>query len=411
MNSRHFLFLQGMQSSFFRRVGCLLEKDNCRVSRINLCLGDWIFWNKKNSYNFTGHYSEWYDYIEKFYDEKQITDIVLVGEQRKYHKEAIEAARKRDIRVIVTDFGYLRPDWIALEQDGMHGNSRLPRDINTITAMNENLPVLSLDKIYSDSEIQIIINDMVYSIATIIDFIFFPHYIRSDMRKSPMKEFFFSCIKWIKLVLFFNKKKKFINLIKSGTSPFYLFAMQLEHDFQIVAYSQYNDLTEPLRETIKSFAENCSDDISLVVKNHPCDFATKNWRKIVHSLACEYRVQDRVFFIDGGTSIDIFLKRCRGLITVNSTSGIRAIQLHCPVKALSGSIYNMNGLTYQGDLDQFWSNSHRPDAGNVDAFINVIAAKLHVRGVFFKEPGMSNGIKEFADKLSRQDIGIDYLPK
>ena len=72
-------------------------------------------------YEVITRYADWYDYIEKFYDEKEVTDIVLVGEQRKYHKEAIEAAGKRGIRVIVTDFGYLRPDWIALEQDGMHG--------------------------------------------------------------------------------------------------------------------------------------------------------------------------------------------------------------------------------------------------------------------------------------------------
>ena len=33
--------------------------------------------------------------------------------------------------VAVTDFGYLRPDWIVLERDGMGAESRFPRDPDT----------------------------------------------------------------------------------------------------------------------------------------------------------------------------------------------------------------------------------------------------------------------------------------
>ena len=48
-----------------------------------------------------------------------ITDLVLLGEQRPYHRPAIALARARGIAVAVTDFGYLRPDWVVLERDGM----------------------------------------------------------------------------------------------------------------------------------------------------------------------------------------------------------------------------------------------------------------------------------------------------
>ena len=61
-------------------------------------------------------------------ERERITDLVLLGEQRPYHKVAIAAAKARGIAVTVTDYGYLRPDWIVLERDGMGAESRFPRD-------------------------------------------------------------------------------------------------------------------------------------------------------------------------------------------------------------------------------------------------------------------------------------------
>ena len=58
----------------------------------------------------------------------QITDLVLHGDRRPYHIIAAEEARARGIAVIATDLGYVRPDWLTLEYDGMTTYSRFPRD-------------------------------------------------------------------------------------------------------------------------------------------------------------------------------------------------------------------------------------------------------------------------------------------
>ena len=67
----------------------------------------------------------------------------------------------------------------------------------------------------------------------------------------------------------------------------------------------------------------------------------------------------------------------------------------------------MPGLTFQDSLDDFWKNAKKPDQSNVSAFINVVASKLHIRGVFFNEPGMSNGINDFAEKLYSRNVGFE----
>jgi capsular polysaccharide export protein len=406
MKDAHFLFLQGMQSSFFKRVGDNLTAKNCRVSRINFCLGDWIFWSGKNSVSFRGRISDWKDYIDSFLDANGVTDIILVGEQRKYHDAAIIAAKERGIRVVATDFGYLRPDWIAIELNGMNGSSLLPRNIEQIHQINNNLSQVDLGPVFDDGEIKRIFCDLVYSFSTLVDVLFFPYYVQSDMRPQPAKGLFYSFIKWGKLLINYSSTKKFVDLVGEGETSFFLFAMQLEHDFQIVKYSHYNDLIEPIEEVVYSFSKLGNNESKLIFKNHPCDLGIRNWKVIIAQLAMKYGIDDRVYFIDGGVSLDKLLKNCSGLVTVNSTSGLRSLQLGCPVKSLSSAIYSMPGLTFQGDLDDFWEKPIKPDQNNVAAFVNVIASKLHIRGLFFNEPGMSGGIRDFADKLVSRNVGI-----
>ncbi len=406
MKDAHFLFLQGMQSSFFKRVGDNLTAKNCRVSRINFCLGDWLFWSGKNSVSFRGRISDWKDYIDSFLDANGVTDIILVGEQRKYHDAAIIAAKERGIRVVATDFGYLRPDWIAIELNGMNGSSLLPRNIEQIHQINNNLSQVDLGPVFDDGEIKRILCDLVYSFSTLVDVLFFPYYVQSDMRPQPAKGLFYSFIKWGKLLINYSSTKKFVDLVGEGEASFFLFAMQLEHDFQIVKYSHYNDLIEPIEEVVYSFSKLGNNESKLIFKNHPCDLGIRNWEVIIAQLAMKYGIDDRVYFIDGGVSLDKLLKNCSGLVTVNSTSGLRSLQLGCPVKSLSSAIYSMPGLTFQGDLDDFWEKPIKPDQNNVAAFVNVIASKLHIRGLFFNEPGMSGGIRDFADKLVSRNVGI-----
>lgn len=395
-----------MQSPFFKRVGKWLEGRNCRVSRINLCMGDWVFWSGKNSLSFRGKQSEWPDYIKTFMAENAVTDLVLVGEQRKYHKTAVQVAQDSGIRVIVTDFGYLRPDWIALEREGMNGNSLLPRDIREITALNRQIPVVSLDPLYTDSEVKMIVNDLLYCCSNLFNPVFFPYYRRSDMRPNPVKGYCYSILKWLKLMYHYKETKRFVDRIEAGHVNYFLVAMQLEHDFQIVSYSKYRDMVDPLREIIASFSKHCSGDCDLVIKNHPRDLGIRRWQTMIDQFSREFGVAGRVRFVDGGTSIDKCLMHAKGLITVNSTAGLRALQLGCPVKNLSDAIYGMQGLTYQGSLDEFWANPERPDRDNVAHFVNFIASKLHIRGVFFKEPGLNHAVDACARKLYHQDVGV-----
>ena len=136
---RSVLFLQGPISNFFDRLGRALIARGHSVHRINLHLGDQLFW-RLPAVNFRGHFDEWRGFVGAFLDRHAVTELVVHGDRRPHHLIAAEEARARGIAVIATDLGYLRPDWITVEYDGMSSYSRFPRDPAAIRELAERLP-------------------------------------------------------------------------------------------------------------------------------------------------------------------------------------------------------------------------------------------------------------------------------
>src|ERR1700729_3979962 len=81
---RSFLFLQGPQSSFFEQVGRALRARGHRVHRVNLNLGDRLFWRLPAT-DYRGRFEQWPKFIAALLEERRVTDLVLLGDRRPYH--------------------------------------------------------------------------------------------------------------------------------------------------------------------------------------------------------------------------------------------------------------------------------------------------------------------------------------
>ena len=101
----------------------------------------------------------------------------------------------------------------------------------------------------------------------------------------------------------YKNTRNFVARLASGELNHFTFAMQLEHDYQMISYSDYDDLLEPLKEVVQSFALYSTPDTHLVIKNHPGDFGIRNLKNDVSLLAQKFKVEHRVHFIDGGTTV------------------------------------------------------------------------------------------------------------
>jgi len=115
-------------------------------------------------------------------------------------------------------------------------------------------------------------------------------------------------------------------------------------------------------------------------------------------------LQGRVHYLRGG-NLDDLVRASQGMVTVNSTAGMRAVQLGRPLKALGQAIYDVPGLTFQDSLDQFWTSATPPDATLVADFLKALAGSVLIRGVFFEKSGRRHAVAEAAQRLLDGTVG------
>ncbi|QYU67519.1 hypothetical protein J4558_21800 [Leptolyngbya sp. 15MV] len=405
---RRFLFLQGPITPFFARVAQGLAARGHAVRRINFNLGDRLIWPRAAGpfEDYRGRPEAWPAFIADRLDRHAITDVVLLGEQRRHHRAAIAAAQARGIAVTVTDFGYFRPDWITLERDGMGGDGRFPRDPAAIRALAQGLPPADLSRRFTDSFPRQAARDVTYHVAAMLPGRF-RHY-RSHHLHHPFRTYWGIGLRLLRRGA--ERAEGARAIAACAGHPFWLFAMQMETDFSIRAYSPYPDMTTPLREAIGSFARHAPAEGRLIVKVHPLDPCIRPWGRIVPRIAAEAGVAARVHVAHDGKADDMLIA-ARGMITVNSTLGLRAIVLRAPVKALGQAVWDVPGLAHQGPLDRFWAGGAPPDPALRLDFLAALQAFTQVRGVYYAPEGLAHAVAETVERLATGRVGVPLPPR
>lgn len=401
---RTFLFLQGPISPFFPRVADAIQAadPNARVLRINLCFGDWLMWRRPGAVNFRGTPKEWPAFIEDFIKREGVTDILLLGEQRGYHLDAKRAARRHGASVIATDFGYLRPDWISFEFDGLSGASRFPRDPKAIRALAAHLPEPDLTTQFQDPFWASARPDIIYHLSSCFLWFTHPGY-RTHHIHHPIMTYLGSALRMLLQKGRTRRATAEIEAAEARTGRTFVFPLQIARDFSIRAYSPFNGLEAPIRKVIASFAGHARPDDRLILKVHPLDPGLTNWKRKIDAVAAEHGVGDRVVYIDGG-DLGQLIRIADGVVVVNSTVGLLSLQMKTPTLALGTAIYDLPGMTAQDGLDAFWQAPPTPDASLVADFVKAIAGTIMVRGTFYSEPGLSAAVEGATARLLEQSV-------
>jgi capsular polysaccharide export protein len=183
--------------------------------------------------------------------------------------------------------------------------------------------------------------------------------------------------------------------------------MQMENDFSIRAYSRFDGNDSAIAEVVGSFARGAAADAHLLVKVHPLDPGLKRWGRRIRRIAAAAGVAGRVHFHGGALPMDEAILACRGVLTINSTLGVRAIALGRATRVLGQALYDVPGLVWQGSTDAFWQEAPPPDAGLAEAFLRAVAGCLHVRGGYYARPGLDTAV---AATVRRLHLDVINLP-
>ena len=376
------------------------------MRRINISLGDELFWRLPAT-NYRGSLSNWRGFLAGYLGSETVTDIVLFGDCRPYHRVAISLAAHRRIQVHVCEEGYIRPNWITIERGGVNGYSSLPRDPETIRALAAELPE-PIEASFQGSFARRALWDVSYNLANMLGR---PVYI--GYRRHRPNHVLVEYAGWFKRL---SRRKRTVAHAEAEAAKalghpggYYLVPLQLDSDYQIRVHSRYAVLGEFLDEVFSSFAKHAPPEPELLVKVHPLDNGLINRPAQVAELAAKHGIAGRVRCIEGG-HLPTLLEHTLGVVVVNSTVGLTAVEVGRPTLALGTAIYNVPGLTFQHGPDRFWTEGTPPEQELFRAFRKLVVHRTQVNGGFFCNTGVGLAVRNAAQRLEAEKPYWHFAP-
>ncbi len=380
-DSRHVLLLQGPIGPFFSRFSEDLEQRGFTVTKINFNGGDRFFYRRRGAIDYTGKLDDWESWLERLVANRQITRLYLFGDCRAYHRIACEVARRNRIRVFVFEEGYIRPNFITLEEGGVNGRSRMLYEPLNIGNIPKELPaenqqpkkVFLLTAVYS----------MIYYWASAARKDRFEHY-----RHHRPFEWFSEGTRWIRSglrKLMYARRERHVleTVLSEFENNYFVCPLQVHCDMQVVVHSEFNSIEHFIGEVLASFRQHAPSNKAIVFKHHPMDRGYTDYTMLFANLVAELGLQGRVFYVHD-VCLPTLLRSAQGTVLINSTVGMSSLFHGTPVKAMGKAVYDIPGLTVQLSLDDFWNKNMSVDNDYFQAFRAFLIMRNQLNGNLYR---------------------------
>jgi capsular polysaccharide export protein len=386
----------------FRRLGQELIRSGHTVYKVNFNGGDRLFWRLPGGIDYRGSIEAWPDTLRAILTDKNVSDVVLFGDCRAHHVQATAVCRELNIRVHVFEEGYIRPDWVTLELDGVNGHSRLPRDPEWYRQRAAMLPPVPEHKQVPSSFRRRALEGLAYNAADVLSRWRYPNWT-NHRPWHPLIE----GMGWTRKLLRGKKRRessaRIVERLLETGQEYYLFPLQLASDAQIRLHSPFASMNDALSLVIRSFAENAPEHTRLLVKEHPLDNGVVDWEEETRSLAALSGVADRVDYMSFGDIVPV-ARAAKGMVTINSTSGTLALDMGIPVVALGQAVFDIADVTFQDGIDRFWTQATAPDRDTFNAFRRVLVERCLVPGGFFSEEALDKVVRHAVARFEGEGL-------
>lgn len=386
MSRRNFLFLQGPASPFFARLADRISALGHGVFRLNFCAGDRAYWGTRPAWSHRGGSQGLAERLEAIHRKHGITDQVLFGDRRPAHRAAVDQGAACSVRTHVFEEGYFRPWWITLERDGVNAHSLLPRDAAWFADTGRHLAEPALPRRFASPFRVRAAHDVAYHAAGLLNPVLFAGY-RTHAPVSAPLEYAGYVRRFGTLRLIGARDRSRAQALAASGRPYYLLPLQLNADAQIREHSSFAHMGEVIEQVMASFARHAPGDACLVIKNHPLDMGLMNFARIVQACEQRFALQGRTSYLEDG-DLTTLVRHARGVVTVNSTAGLVALEHGTPTLTLAAAIYNLPGLTFGGALNDFWRAPEPPDAQLFGGFRRVVMHATQINGGLYCREGI-----------------------
>jgi len=406
---RSFLFLQGPHGPFFSQLGKNLRLAGANVHRIGFNRGDQFFWGETGYLPFTAPREDWPAFLARTLRELAVTDLVLYGDSRPIHAEAITQGRAAGLRIHVFEEGYLRPYWITYERGGANGQSRLMTI--PVAAMQAALARPGAEQppapVHWGDMREHVFYGALYHFFVLARNGAYPHF-RPHRALGVAAEFRLHLRRLLMLPVHRAQRRLATLRIRRGGFPYHLVLLQLEHDASFRDYSSLRSMSEFIDICLDGFANGAAAHHHLVFKAHPLEDGRVPLARLIRAGATARGLQGRVHFVPGGKLAPL-LREAASALTVNSTAAQQALWRGLPVKILGQAVYDKPEFVSPQPLQAFFASPARPDSRAYADYRQFLLETSQVPGGFYSAGGRRKALRKLVDLMLHDQDPYDAL--
>lgn len=407
---RHFLFLQGPHGPFFHALSRMLRAAGAQVWRVGFNAGDRAFWFGAPGYiPYRGSHDDWPQVFGDLLTDHAITDIVLYGDTRPIHAQAVDIARARGVAVHVFEEGYMRPFWVTYERGGTNGHSRLMD--TSVSEMRRALAQSDLDVPEPPARWGDMRHHIFYG-ALYHWFVLFRNREYRNFRRhrelTVARETWLYTRRLLLMPFIALERKLSTARIRLSGHPYHLVLLQLEHDASFRMHSPFTRQEDFVHLVLDGFARGAPPHHHLVFKAHPLENGRSPLRRMIRSIASELGVRDRVHYVAGGKMARL-LDHARTAVTVNSTAAQQVLWRGIPLKVFGRAVYAKPEFVSDLPLSEFFAQPGRPDTRAYKDYRRYLLETSQVPGGFYAARARRQLLRQVVDMLLAPEDPYDAL--
>ncbi len=370
--AKRILLLQGPVGGYFRYLHRHLTEAGYDVRRLVFNGGDIGFAMGSKFEIVRPRRQSYEDKIEEIIHDWPADAVILFGDERPIHRAAKKAAGHLGVPVFCFEEGYLRPDYVTFERGGNNANSPLLETFDPEVEPTEPPRVPALP----NSTVAMARAAILYFCALRLTRPLFPRYRHHRERRLRSEFRYWTRSLWRRILAARHDEEFTRRLEEEDHPPFFVVALQVHDDLQLVRHGRGWVIREFLETVLESFRRSAPAECHLVIKAHPLDVGYGHHKKNLRYLVEENSLGGRVVFLQSGPLMPV-VRHARGLVTINSTAGIAALECDVPVLAFGDALYHARGLAERPEdsagIDAFWNEPPPVDPVKAHRF------KIHVR--------------------------------
>ena len=376
------LLLMGYIGTFFARMARHLEAEGVEVYKVSFPLLEYGF-TAHQRLAFSGPMSEFRAFLEMQIQERGIRHVFMHSDVPIPHRIALDLCSelRQQGHVIdgyVFELGYLRPNYVTLERDGVNSRSALNKPAEFYRSLPEQQVIPQARR---ESGVRW---RKIWKAPTFVQHAFTCYRIVDGAHKlQPKPAYVWAAVRGFARKYLYAISERRVKTALFDGSPFFLGVLQVATDSQLKGERSFSSVEGFITEMVESFARSAPRQARLFIKHHPRDRGYTNYSSHVKRLVQRFGLQQRVFYFHDSPLAPILRNpACRGVVLINSTVGYQTLFHGVPLKALGTAPFNIEGLADQQPLDGFWAAPRRSDRALFRRFYHHVLSTTQINGNF-----------------------------